>query len=251
MTGLLSLPNELLLQIVFAVSDVTTATRLCSINRRFRGVWNDKDNDIIHKHLEAWPAYDDGITLAIAETTHMIDRPKHLGPSLHVWYPVFHSNAHMCARLCKMQSQHHTQWSSQLAEPVWWDTPEVWAHMPDGYYMTRLLVLAYRHPRSLRAPVLSMLWHRSEDAKTAYFQFHAYMKRDLKDEEIQRWHDMIVPAEEQEYDLDGTPFRSRLEWDFALDMLGLYMTDYISDDEEKIGPCYKSNSSGRGNRSWW
>lgn len=251
MTGLLSLPNELLLQIIFSAPDLPTAARLCSSNQRLRCLWNDKDNDIIRNHLSVWPAYDDGISLAMAETTYTLDRPDHLGPSLHVWYPVFKRNAEMCSKVCKMQSQHHLQWSSQWTEPVWWDMPEVWAHMANGYYMTRLLVLAYHYPHSLRASVLSMLWHRSEDAKTAYFQAHAYMKRDLKDQDIRRWHDMIVPREEQEYDLDGTPFRSRLAWDFALDMLGLYMTDHISDDDEKIGPCYKSNSSGRGNRSWW
>lgn len=115
MASLLSLPNELLVDVFAACPDIDPAIGLADTSQHLRAIWGMYAATFIEGILQrSIPAYTEAVTLAVAEHQHSAtgkgtatasstDLPS---PKLEQLLPILKRNAELCAMAQSVQSAH-------------------------------------------------------------------------------------------------------------------------------------------------
>lgn len=151
MTGLLSLPNELLIQILGASPTTGTLLRLAHANRRMRAIWIAHSEQIIAKvYCPKIQYFQDAMDLTLAEARQVAltddaipteDAVASQAPPLFLHLPHVLRNVGLATRTCDRliecfeASPTNRQWLHQPRTPLY-----------AAYFLVRRVVLAYSLP---------------------------------------------------------------------------------------------------------
>lgn len=153
MSGSLSLPNEIILEIwsfVGAMS-IPSLVRLSAVNRRTRSIWEKHSTPIVDQALQLGaPDYQDAIALTLLETRcpvpikgfHSFDQSQE-DPPIRLYLPQLLENIDLASTV----SSELSSWEEQRGEGLPLACPP-----PPIYYLMRKLRAAYHYPQ-LRRPL--------------------------------------------------------------------------------------------------
>lgn len=156
MLDILSLPNELLLNIFTICSTTDDAVILASTHRKLRAIWL-KNRRTILKHIFS-DAWNDAFVLAAYESWILADQNSRDALSWDTRLPLSFSLPRLLqndklARKMKAECTAWAEWNYYNDETgTWLFEHGLKSVSPASYYMLRLLVLAYEYP-NLREPL--------------------------------------------------------------------------------------------------
>lgn len=151
MTTLLSLPSEIIINILIAAHTTRTLLRLSCVNRRIRSIWQEHSQHIIASAYKARiPHIEQAMSLTLVEA--QCGEIPFLGqPSeLHLYLPRVLRNAGLAVSVCDAANRDNT------LEKIEWETEDKYIELLRAYYLIRHTLLAYDHP-GLRPAVCSAL----------------------------------------------------------------------------------------------
>lgn len=151
MVTLLSLPTEILIDILAAAPTTRTLLRLSCVNRRMRSIWQEHSQHIIASAYKTKiPHIEEAISLTLVEVR--CGEVPRLGEpsSLHFYLPRVLRNAGLATSVCDAANRNNT------LEKIEWETEDKYTDMLRAYYLIRHTLLAYDHPE-LRPSVCSAL----------------------------------------------------------------------------------------------
>jgi hypothetical protein len=165
MASLLSLPNEILIQVLTASPATRTLLRLANINHRMRSIWLEHSRRIIEANYKPKIQHiEQAITLTLTEVQHreipaslnddslpstaFESTPNH--PPIRLYLPRMLRNAGLASAICEGLSK------DNRIQKISWPTTDRWTEIPRAYYLIRHTALAYDHPQ-LRPAVLSTI----------------------------------------------------------------------------------------------
>lgn len=151
MTTLLSLPSEIIINILIAAPTTRTLLRLSCVNRRTRSIWQEHSQNIIASAYKTRiPHIEQAISLTLVEA--QCGEIPFLGqPSeLHLYLPRVLRNAGLAKSVCDAANRDNT------LEKIEWETEDKYSELLRAYYLICHTLLAYDHPE-LRPAVCSVL----------------------------------------------------------------------------------------------
>lgn len=146
MTGLLSLPNELLIQILCVSPTTRTLCELAHVNKRMRAIWLQHAERIITGvYSPKIPYFQDAVDLTLAEerqaATMTIDVAAPEAQPLYRLLPKILQNVDLAVKTC----DHFTDFRNSLpSDDPWFGEPTTSLH--DAYFVIRRAVLGYTLP---------------------------------------------------------------------------------------------------------
>jgi hypothetical protein len=151
MTTLLSLPTEVLINILIAVPNTRTLLRLSKASRRLRSIWLDHTQHIVASaYKKKIPHIEEAIALTLVELR-CGEVPSLQGYSAyHLCLPRVLRNAGLATSVCDSANR------DNKLEKIEWETEDKYLDMLRAYYLIRHTLLAYDHPE-LRPSVYSAL----------------------------------------------------------------------------------------------
>lgn len=224
MPGLLSLSNELLIQIFAACPTVQTAMRFSRVNKQLRSIWLQHTDVIIRGIIEATiPAADIAIEFAMLETRLRNSLGDNEQPPLSLWLPNLMRNADLCA-------------SAKEAADTYVDPPQPWRKTPmeypaspaHWYFMSRVR-LAFDYPQ-LRDAVHTELLAAPKEAREKLFRFHWFLTGYASMDEVLR---QGIPQGLRL--LNGDDYEDEMHqnaWWYQSDVIGSARGDLITYPEE-------------------
>lgn len=178
--GLLSLSNELLIQIFTACPTVQTAMRLSSVSKRLRAVWLQHTDQIVEDIIKSTsPAAEQAIDCAMTETRLRNSLGADGRPSLRLWLPNLMRDADLCAS-AHAACAAYVEPSNHLRK-----TPMKFPSSPAHWYFLRRVRLAFEYPQ-LRDAVHAELLAASEETREKLFRFHWFLVGFASKEEVIR-----------------------------------------------------------------
>jgi hypothetical protein len=169
MPGLLSLSNELLIQIFAACPTVQTAMQLSRVNKQLRSIWLQHTDLIVKDIIKSTiPAADLAIDFAITETRLRNSLGDDNHPPLSLWLPNLLRNADLCASA-------HAACAAYVDPPnSARKTPMTFPSSPAHWYLLRRVLLAFDYPQ-LRDGVHAELLTTSKEARENIFLFSWFL----------------------------------------------------------------------------
>lgn len=169
MPGLLSLSNELLIQIFAACPTVQTALKFSCVNKQLQSIWLQHTDVIIKGIIEATvPAGDIAIEFAMLETRLRNSLGDNERPPLNLWLPNLVRNAELCA-------------SAKEAADTYVDPPQPWRKTPmtspaspAHWYWIRRFLLAFDYPQ-LRDALHAELLVTPEETREDLWRFKNFL----------------------------------------------------------------------------
>jgi len=169
MPGLLSLSNELLIQIFTACPTVQTAMQLSRVNKQLRSIWLQHTDVIVKGIIEATvPAADIAIEFAMLETRLRNSLDDNEQPPLSLWLPNLMRNAELCASAKEAADTYVNP-----PQP-WRETPMTSPASPAHWYWIRRSLLAFDYPQ-LRDALHAELLATSEETREDLWRFHYFL----------------------------------------------------------------------------
>ncbi|KAM0695550.1 hypothetical protein Q7P36_005910 [Cladosporium allicinum] len=216
MVGLLSLSNELLIDIYCAAPTLESAVSLSNTNRRLRAVWLEHSNHLIASILSATtPAYEDALDLAVMEETWASSGSSDTQSAQYRLRPASPTTpTTVPARLCLRRLLRNAQLASSVANAwrvhdldrrsgsifsrhgsILTDNP--YASVEASYYMMRKLLFARRHPEAQTMPALyAHLCALPHSAIRLHADFAEWLRDHDTPYEVKQPHGIIKPKEQ-------------------------------------------------------
>jgi hypothetical protein len=157
MASLLSLPNEVLIQVLAASPTTQTLLRLSRVNRRMRSVWLEHSHCIIVANYKAKISHiEQAITLTLTEVQCGEIPTSHHGDGLtnqpiRLYLPQMLRNAGLASCICEGLSK-----DNRIQKISWPTTTDRRTEILRAYHLIRHIALAYDYPQ-LRPAVLSTI----------------------------------------------------------------------------------------------
>ena len=151
MTTLLSLPSEIIIDILIAAPTTRTLLRLSCVSRRIRAIWQEHSQHIIVSNYKTKiPHIEEAISLTLLEA--QCGEVPCLGEQLklHLYLPRVLRNAGLATSVCDAANRDNT------LEKIEWETEDKYSELLRAYYLICHTLLAYDHPE-LRPAVCSVL----------------------------------------------------------------------------------------------
>lgn len=151
MTTLLSLPTEILINILIAGPNTRTLLRLSSSTHRLRSIWLDHAQHIVASaYKKKIPYIEEAIALTLVELRCGEVLSLQDSSAFHLCLPRVLRNAGLATSVCDAASRNNTLYK------IDWATEDPYTDKIRAYYLIRHIVLAYDHPE-LRPSVSSAL----------------------------------------------------------------------------------------------
>jgi hypothetical protein len=151
MTTLLSLPTEILMNILIAASNTRTLLRLSDASRRLRSIWLDHTQHIVASaYKKKIPHIEEAIALTLVELRCGEVPSLQDSSAFHLCLPRVLRNAGLATSVCDAASRNNTLYK------IDWESEDPYTDKVRAYYLIRHIVLAYDHPE-LRPSVSSAL----------------------------------------------------------------------------------------------
>jgi hypothetical protein len=246
MTGLLSLSNELLIQVFASSLTIETAVCISGTHSRLRSIWLGHTSQIVTGILKPQiPAYDTAVDLAILEETLCSDAQLSSLPTKH--HPV-----RLCLRRllynADLASSAATAWAAWIAElPADnYRRSLKFSSLHSSYYLIRKLVLAFRFPQAqLQNALYSTLRASSQDVLRTHDELCTYL--------CGRWADDVertrhgIPKDEKDWTAaEGLDVVVNVdEWEYANEVVGDAFINHISGTETLKHEIFDTTAQGR------
>lgn len=169
MTTLLSLPTEILIEILIACPTTRTLQNLSKVNRRMRSIWLEHWKHIIVANYKPRISHiEQAITLTLTEAKcaeSSSTTENHPNDQYHTPKTSEHTSNTAPSPVCLPRVLHNAGLASGLRDalskddrlqPITWQTSDPRIEMLRAYYLIRHAVLAYDHPH-LRPAIISTL----------------------------------------------------------------------------------------------
>jgi hypothetical protein len=151
MTTLLSLPTEILINILVAAPNTRTLLYLSNVSRRLRSIWLDHTQHIVASaYKNKIPDIEEVIALTLVEVQCGEVPLLQDSPAFHLCLPRVLRNAGLATSVCDAADR------DNRLEKIEWETEDKYLDMLRAYYSIRHTLLAYDHPE-LRPSVCSAL----------------------------------------------------------------------------------------------
>lgn len=231
MAALLSLPNELILDIYTSMPDLESAARLSSVNKRLRNIWLENDNQIADAILRPQiPDYEDAVELAILEETVGNDAQlshvkgqiptrfylRRLLTNANLASSAVTAWTHWMANLTADNYRHHMSYTSPYA----------------SYYLMRKIVLAHQHPEArLQQALYATLRTESYDAVLTHSGLNEFLTgrfdHDIESERhgIFKSEEDWTEEEEMMHEMNYSVLEE--EWNYVSDVLHAAMQEKV------------------------
>lgn len=151
MTTLLSLPSEIIIDILIAAPTTRTLLHLSCVSRRIRAIWQEHSQHIIASAYKTKiPHIEEAISLTLLEA--QCGEVPCLGEQLklHLYLPRVLRNAGLATSVCDAANRDNT------LHHIDWEPENPYTDMIRAYYLIRHIILAYDNPE-LRPSVCSAL----------------------------------------------------------------------------------------------
>jgi hypothetical protein len=227
MPGILSLPNELIINIFLASPAVHDALRLSGASRLFRAIFIEHEILIVEGILRPQiPAFDDASTLAVTETR-LLDKEVLTNLS---------SNGHLPLRFCILRLLRNAELaSSACADCASWKWPE-WSHRrrrsdplprssPASYYFIRQAVLAYDHGH-LRHSLYRKLRTAPQEWTERQHEFVEYLNA-YADLEVKHKHGIIMEDDDWDPEDCLREILNHDKWEYAAEVIKAALSDHL------------------------
>jgi hypothetical protein len=149
MTTLLSLPNEILIDILIAAPTTRTLLSLTNVNRRMRSIWLEHSQHIIvSAYRTKIPHIKEAIALTLVEAQYGELLTLGGRPALHLYLPRVLCNAGLAKSVCD------AAYRDNCLYKITWATEDRYTELLRAYHLISYTLLAYDHPE-LRPSVTS------------------------------------------------------------------------------------------------
>lgn len=255
MTGLLSLPDQLLTEIhIFAGQQTRALVRLSAVNRRLRAIWlQDSDHIIAQVVQRKAPNHQDAMELTLLEARcpvpvsgfHTFDDSRQ-GPSLRFCLPPLMRNLDLASAVCSQLLLELAELQEYCQHDPYWAPPI--CPLEPLYYLIRRGCVAF-HYWQLRPPLYTALKALCDESLRC-FQLLALVLTSSKHVTRPRTHSRFKTADEFTSD---ELYESKFEcwrwfltdmWDFAISVGDKLAADREEGNKEDPGEFFEP-SGGR------
>ena len=226
MTGLLSLPNELLIKILCASPTTRTLCELAHINKRMRAIWLQHAEQIIAGvYSQKIPYFQDAVDLTLAEArqaaTMTIDGASPDAQPLYRYLPKILQNVDLAVKTC----DHFTDFRKSLPpDDPWFGESTTSLH--GAYFVIRRAVLGYTLPGmrpALRSELRSLQSSHVETSQRLLDYIRSFAPYTLRCE----LKCVLTEEEKKQVPIDDQMTRLPLGWRHAGILLGLAFMEKV------------------------
>lgn len=185
MLGLLSLPNDILIEVYKSCPTIQTAIRLSTANKLLCSVWLDNNNaNYIAKAIvtATTPAAAQAISYAMMETRLRASFDCDQPPPIQLWVPYLMRIIDLCASAIAAYVARRKSLVERCIKPM---PTEVEVPSPESYYLVRRCVLAYEFPE-LRDALYEEVSNTSRDRLAEACDLQHFLSRQSNMEETIR-----------------------------------------------------------------